>query len=501
MGATGPHRSGTTDTSSLTDGAFRAAFDSMPDSLAIFSAVREADGEIVDFRCEYLNPAAAQWTGAEPSALVGHRLLEMLPSYRGSALFDDYCRVVEEGETLIRSGFDFEDQFIGGRYQQGAYDGWASKLGDGMVLAWREVTARKRDAEALRASEELFRGVFHRSAVGMALLDSRGRCLRANAALGHLLGLAPQELEGHSFERYVHPEDQACFGQRCGAAPPEIAVQAEVRCRRADGKVVWTLMSCAEAASEASPDSLRVLQVVDIGPRKEAEAELARSNADLEQFAYAASHDLQEPLRMVTGYLQLLERRHAEQLDGEAAEYIGFAVDGAGRMKELIQGLLTYCRAGTQQTALAACELETVVDRVLGNLGAAIAESQAQITRDPLPVVLGDQTQLVQLLQNLLGNAIKFRHPDRRVTVHLTAEADDGQAVLSIADNGIGIEPAHLAAIFQPFRRLHTRQDYPGSGMGLAIVERIVQRHGGAIEVASQPGAGTRFTVRLPLGS
>jgi light-regulated signal transduction histidine kinase (bacteriophytochrome) len=225
----------------------------------------------------------------------------------------------------------------------------------------------------------------------------------------------------------------------------------------------------------------------------EAAAEdLARSNRDLEQFAYVASHDLQEPLRIVAGYLQLLERRYKGKLDADADEFISFAVDGAARMQHLINDLLAYSRLGTHSKPFGPVDTEAVLRRALANLRTSIQEAGAQVTHDPLPSVVGDATQLTQLFQNLLSNAIKFRGKDAP-KIHVSACPDGGHWLFAVQDNGIGIDPQYKDRIFAVFQRLHTREKYPGTGIGLAICNRIVERHGGRIWVDSQPGHGSTF--------
>jgi len=224
--------------------------------------------------------------------------------------------------------------------------------------------------------------------------------------------------------------------------------------------------------------------------------ELSRSNADLEQFARVISHDLQEPLRMVTSYLQLLERRYKEQLDGDAQEFIDFSVDGAERMRKMIEALLTYSRVGTRGGDFEPTDADAVCREAIANLETAIAEDNATVTCDELPTLTADRTQLVQLFQNLIGNAIKFHGPDPPC-VHISAERQDGRWVISIRDNGIGIDTEHAERIFDVFQRLHTRQEYPGTGIGLSVCKRIVQRHHGRIWLESAPGTGTTFHFTL----
>jgi PAS domain S-box-containing protein len=253
-------------------------------------------------------------------------------------------------------------------------------------------------------------------------------------------------------------------------------------------------------------ETLIISNIRDVTARKAidermhaATADLARSNAELEQFAYVASHDLQEPLRMVASYTQLLARRYQGKLDEDADEFIGFAVDGARRMQELINDLLTYSRVGTRALQVEAVDTGRVVDRVVGDLAAAIAEGHANVTRDTLPIVQGDHIQLGQLFQNLIANGIKFHRPDEAPHVHVSAELESGGWTFSVNDNGIGIEPRYLERIFVLFQRLHSRADYAGTGIGLALCKKIVERHGGKIRVESAPGRGATFRFTLPV--
>jgi PAS domain S-box-containing protein len=232
-------------------------------------------------------------------------------------------------------------------------------------------------------------------------------------------------------------------------------------------------------------------------------AELARSNKELEQFAYVASHDLQEPLRMVASFVGLLKERYQGQLDADADEFIGFAVDGAQRMQRLISDLLAYSRVGTRELTLRPTDSAEALDLALDNLQVAIAESQATVTHDPLPIVLADGGQLIQLFQNLIGNALKFRGsapPIVHVSARETFEVSETSKVweFSVRDNGIGIAAHDAERVFVIFERLHSRQEYPGTGIGLAVCKRIVERHGGRIWVASQPGQGSTFSFTLP---
>jgi signal transduction histidine kinase len=228
-------------------------------------------------------------------------------------------------------------------------------------------------------------------------------------------------------------------------------------------------------------------------------ADLRRSNSELEQFAYVASHDLQEPLRKVASFCQLLQRRYAPQLDERAGQYIEFAVDGANRMQTLINDLLAFSRVGRLHAGHAPVDLERVLAQTLDSLSIAIEESGAEVSHDPLPTVTGDATQLGMLLQNLVSNAIKFRSPDRAPRIRVEAVLDGATWRMAVSDNGIGIDPDFVQKVFVIFQRLHTRDAYPGNGIGLAMCKKIVEFHHGTIEVDPDHSPGTRLAFTLPV--
>jgi light-regulated signal transduction histidine kinase (bacteriophytochrome) len=264
--------------------------------------------------------------------------------------------------------------------------------------------------------------------------------------------------------------------------------------RRADGEVAGVLLS-------AQSITARKRLELDLQRQR---MELERSNRDLEQFAYVASHDLQEPLRAVAGCVQLLERRHGGALPAEAQELITHAVDGARRMQALILDLLTFSRVGTGELTRRPTSLGEALDEALQNLRAVLPEAGAEVTRDAeLPTLEVDRARVVMLLQNLVGNAVKYRHPERACRVQVGAVREGEEWVVSVRDNGIGIEPRFHERIFVIFQRLHTRSEYPGTGIGLALCKKIVERHGGRIWVESALGAGSvfRFTLSPPASS
>jgi light-regulated signal transduction histidine kinase (bacteriophytochrome) len=233
---------------------------------------------------------------------------------------------------------------------------------------------------------------------------------------------------------------------------------------------------------------------------KEVASKLKISNSELEQFAYVSSHDLQEPLRMVASFTQLLERRYKGQLDEDADEYIGFIVEGSQRMKYLIDDLLEFSRLNTQVKEFELSYLEIALEDVLLKLQISIKDYNAKITHEPLPTLMVDLMQIRQLFQNLISNAIKF-HGDEPPEIHISAQKNGNEWIFGVSDNGIGIKPEHQELIFGIFKRLHTREEYPGTGIGLSICKRIIERHGGRIWVESEPGKGSTFYFTIPMKS
>ena len=288
-----------------------------------------------------------------------------------------------------------------------------------------------------------------------------------------------------------------------------VLLQAEITSRLAVEKILHEKnqilqqeISTRLAVEKALQEQNLLLQQ-EISNRQRAEAallksnqELARSNAELEQFAYVASHDLQAPLATIASYAQLLEKRYKDQLDSQASKFIGNIVQGCTRMQTLIDDLLEYSRVGRSQKPFQLTDCNHAVQQVIANLQGAIHNAQAVITYSELPAVMGDFSQLVQLFQNLLGNAIKYRH-DAPPQVHITACKQEENWLFSVSDNGIGIAPQHQERIFQIFQRLHTQREYSGTGIGLAICQKIVERHGGCIWVESEPGQGSTFHFTL----
>jgi PAS domain S-box-containing protein len=370
-------------------------------------------------------------------------------------------------------------------------------------------SGRRREEEFRRILAGIngrYHELFEEAPVAYHEVGLDGTVVRVNKAECELLGYERQAIIGRPVWELVAPAErdnsrEAVRRKLAGTGPLPV-FERKYAC--ADGAVL-TLEIHENRMYDPNGCVIGIRSaMLDITGRKQKEkelarstAELARSNAELEQFAYVASHDLQEPLRMVSSYTQLLARRYKGKLDPDADDFIAFAVDGAARMSRLINDLLLYSRVGSRGCQPCPTDADAALAKAQENVRAAIEESGAVIQRSPLPTVYADPGQLVQLFQNLLGNALKFRNggPPK---IGVDCEESPDEWRFSVRDNGIGIDPKYAIRIFQVFQRLHNQKEFPGTGIGLAICKKIAERHGGRIWVESQPGQGAAFyfTIR-----
>ncbi len=480
---------------------YRGLLEAAPDAMVVVNQ----GGEIV-----LLNVQAEKQFGYRRDELVGQKVKNIIPEGFAERLVADGLRSAEDAlAQQIGTGIE-----LTGRRKNGSefpieimLSPLESTEGILVTAAIRDISVRKDAEKHLAQMEGRYRGLLEAAPDAMVVVNQAGEIVLLNVQAEKQFGYRRDELVGQKVKNII-PEG---FAERLladalrsaeDALAQQIGTGIELNGRRKDGSgfPIEIMLS----PLESSEGILVTAAVRDITKRKRAEAhllqkveELNRSNEELEQFAYIASHDLQEPLRMVASYTQLLSRRYKGKLDSDADEFISFAVDGASRMERLIKDLLAYSRVGTETKDLLDTSSEEALQQALINLRGAVEESGAQVTHDPLPIVVADEMQLIQLFQNLVGNAIKYQNPGIP-RVHISAARDSEKRwKFSVQDNGLGIDSQYFEKIFGMFQRLHKREEFEGTGVGLAICKKIVERHGGSISVESQLGHGSTFCFAL----
>jgi len=361
----------------------------------------------------------------------------------------------------------------------------------------------QRTEEALRAASSYSRNLIEVSLDSLVTISSTGKITDVNTATEKVTGVPRNKLIGSDFSSYFTEPENARAGYQ-QVFMQEHVTDYPLSIRHTSGAITEVLYNASVYRNEKG-EVLGVFGAArDITARKRAEealkktlADLERSNKELEQFAYVASHDLREPLRMVASFTQLLAKRYQDKLDADANEFISYAVDGANRMQKMVNDLLSYSRVGVRGKPFEPTDCTGILNQTLTDLKVAIDENEAIITHDALPVVMGDELQLVQLFQNLIENGIKFRSKEAP-RIHISAQENGNEWIFTVQDNGIGIDPQYNERIFIIFQRLHGRENYPGTGIGLAICKKIVERHGGRVWVDSQPGNGSTFYFTIP---
>jgi PAS domain S-box-containing protein len=484
------------------EGRYRGLLEAAPDAMVVIDQA----GEIV-----LVNAQAEIRFGYPRDELIGQKVTNIIPEGFAERLIADGTRTAAaalaqqigtgiELSALRKDGTQFPIEIMLSPLE--------SAEGTLVTAAIRDISVRKATERHLAQMEGRYRGLLEAAPDAMVVVNQAGEIVLLNFQVEKRFGYRREELLGQRVTSII-PEG---FAERLiadalrsveDARAQQIGTGIELLARRKSGSEfpIEIMLSPLESAEGV----LVTAAIRDITTRKTAEAlllqkvaELNRSNEELAQFAYIASHDLQEPLRMVASYTQLLSRRYNGKLDADADEFIAFAVDGASRMQRLIQDLLSYSRVGTKGQDLLDTSSEEALEHALANLRGAIKESGALVTHDPLPTVLADETQLTQLFQNLVGNGIKYQSLGiPRIHVSAARNGQEKKWVFSVEDNGIGIDSQYFERIFGMFQRLHRRDEFAGTGIGLAICKKIVERHGGSISVESTPGHGSTFRFAL----
>ncbi|MDY6833613.1 MAG: PAS domain S-box protein [Chloroflexota bacterium] len=492
----------------------KCAEERISQSEAMYRLLAENTSDLIwtidtDLRYTYVSPSANRLLGYDSSEMMTYSLDQvLLPSSLEimRSMLSSQLNSADSSQDDIPSPITLELEC----YCKGGSTIWTettlnllyndeSNL-SGIVGVTRDITERKREQSIHEEAVRRYEAIFTNPLQIIYVHDEWGCLVEANDAAIARLGYTHDDLGTVYFHDIVHPDDL----ERAMGAIYSMDDTMEVRLVTKSGEIIWIdTFGILVADKQERIRGLGIAQ--DITDRKRAEEELRkrtealeRSNEELEQFAYVASHDLQEPLRMIGSYVQLLAKRYQGKLDADADDFIGYAVDGANRMQRMITDLLAYSRVGTRGEPFQSADCETVLYQTLTNLQIAIEESGAVVTHDPLPIVMADSIQLGQLFQNLISNAIKFRSGETPY-IHVSAVSDNDEWVFSVRDNGIGIELDYAKRIFVIFQRLHGKSEYGGTGIGLAICKRIVERHGGQIWVESDVGKGSVFYFSIPV--
>ncbi|HKV55261.1 MAG TPA: PAS domain S-box protein [Candidatus Binataceae bacterium] len=480
--------------------AFRAVVDRSPNAIVVV----KRSGTIA-----YANQLAVDYFGYSREELIEmsvHRLVPDASREAHAKLLDGYMR--EPRQRAMGAGMELH-----ARRKDGStfpieigLSPIMTSAGFRVLAVINDITRHKQAEENQRRAQERFRSLLESSPLALILVDDSGKIAYANARTSAYFGYTIEELAGIDINLLVPAGNRSQHRQLIRGYMDDPSVRPmgaglDITAQRKDGSTFPAEIGLSLVDTDEG--RLVLATIDDITQRKEMSQallqrtrELERSNTELEQFAYVASHDLQEPLRMVVSFLQLLSRRYQGQISEEADEFINFAVDGANRMKRLIGDLLDFSRAGRKR-ASGAVALEAIVEQVREHLALRIAETGAIITCGELPMVQGDEVGLYQVLLNLVGNALKFRG-SKRPEIHVSAEPAGQQWTIAVADNGIGIAPEHHERIFLMFQRLHGRDEYDGTGIGLSICKRIVERYGGRMWLESHAGSGSTFYFTLP---
>lgn len=467
-----------------------------------------------DFRISLWNQALERMIGIPKNRALGKSIFDSLTFLDQEAVHGELSNLIKIKSYHFKKlefSISERDQQLFLEFQSFALTDSDGHIVGGMGLL-RDVTEQKLTKLSLEESEHRFQTMANCAPVMLWMSGLDGKCDFFNKTWLEFSGRTLEQEFGDGWAEGIHPEDfQGCVDAYMEAFRSRTTFQIEYRLRRHDGKYRWIL---DRGAPRYSPDEKFlgfIGSCVDVSDFKEvahslenANIELQKltlslrqSNQDLERFAYAASHDLQEPLRSVASYAQLLQRRYQDKLDKQANEFIGYLVGGVERMKSLVEGLLALAQVEKASLNMSVISSEDALQDAIHSLQNLIEKRHVELTHDSLPRVKADRRLLTEVFQNLINNAIKYCG-EKNPQIHISAKRDRGQIVFSCSDNGIGISQEHRDRIFQIFSRLHSRARYPGSGMGLAICKRIVEAHQGEIWFEARPGGGTTFFFSLP---
>ncbi len=467
---------------------YRSIFENVSD--AIFLVTVDAEN---GFRYLRNNPAHKAATGL--SLLDGMRPQDLLPADVADHVIERYDDCLMAGQPIIYE--ESLDLPAGQRVWSTTLNPVRDEYGHVTLLVGisRDITEGKRVERLIRESEERLATYFEVAPLGIYVTDAHGRYQEVNAAACAQSGFGVDDFKSMTVMDYVTADSRADCVQHFGSVHEHGITHGEMKLRRKDGSWFWGMVVAGPL-----PDGRAIGFVEDITERKRMEESLKRSNADLEQFAYVASHDLRQPLRMVNSYLQLTARRLEAVLDDETREFINYARDGAQRMDHMLVALLEFSRVGRTGLPKAPVALDTVLDEALRFLGPTIEETGTQIdVSGTWPTVEASRDEMVRLFQNLIDNAMKYRPATVAPVIHIAVERIDEGWKVSVRDNGIGIAPDQTTRLFKVFQRLHTREEFEGTGIGLAVCRKIVERHEGRIWAESEgPGTGTTFAFTLP---
>jgi PAS domain S-box-containing protein len=482
----------------------QAFYESLVESLPLMVIRKDMAGKIT-----FGNKLLARDLGLPLGQIIGKTDFDLFPQRLAEKYVRDDQQVILAGRVseAIEEHVDALGERLFVHVLKSPIRDVAGQIVGLQVLFW-DVTEKHLAEEALENLRRQHELILQSAGEGIVGVDSQGEIKFANPATARMLGREVDELIGRSFHEMFWPT----FAEDPQSNPIAVSLRDGTQIHseddefwRADGSTFPVDYTSTAIRDEHGENVGAVIVFEDISVRRQTELELqqavrelARSNEELQQFAYVASHDLQEPLRMVGSYLQLIERRYKDRLDSDANDFIHFAVDGATRMQSLINDLLAYSRVGTRTKAFVPVDLNDIVQQAKHHLEVTIREKEADVTAAILPTVQGDFTQLLQLFQNLIGNAIKF-HGAEPPRVQIAAEQVGLEWRISVKDNGIGFDPQFADRIFVIFQRLFTRTEYPGTGIGLAICKRIVERHGGRIWAESQAESGATFFLTFPV--